>query len=147
MADLRVLLGLALRSSSAHLRIEVSTLLRRKAEFWCIAPRKPWLHLDLKERKGGREVTFLWSVCWFFIIPIYAVLSRNVPFPFIHSCVILLICLYLQLHPQNLKPISSAYQQHPGRESAECASVENLAFLYLIGSSTEYDYSRDCEMY
>lgn len=116
-----------------------------------MALRKPWLYLDLKERKGGREMTFLWSICWFFIIPIYDkfFLETFLFLSFIHSFVILLVCLYIQLYstPQNLKPISSAYHQHPGRESTKCASVENLAFLYLIWSSTKYDYNRDCEIY
>lgn len=116
-----------------------------------MALRKPWLYLDLKERKAGREMTFLWSICWFFIIPIYDkfFLETFLFLSFIHSFVILLVCLYIQLYstPQNLKPISSAYHQHPGRESTKCASVENLAFLYLIWSSTKYDYNRDCEIY
>lgn len=139
LTDLIVLLDSALRSSSTHVRIEVSTFLQNKAKFWCIALRKPWLYLDLKERKGGKEMTFLCSVCWFFIIPIYDkfFLETFIFLSFIHSFVILLVGLYIQLHsiPQNLKPISSAYHQDPGREYTKCVSVEKLAFLYLIWSS------------
>uniref|UniRef100_A0A8C7BHE3 Far upstream element binding protein 3 n=1 Tax=Neovison vison TaxID=452646 RepID=A0A8C7BHE3_NEOVI len=43
----------ALRSSNTQVEIEVPTLLQRKAKIWCTAPRKLWLHPDLKKGPRG----------------------------------------------------------------------------------------------